>query len=505
MTSRSSAAAPAAILIAATFTSAALPFVGFTHLVLFHFYVRGAFLLDTGLLAFLTWHSDAALTQPNSLGGASFFATHVVLLFLLASQISWLIPVSLPQFFAGFVGLSHSLLALAVFWLLVEGYGLRQSGAVWLAALAGIVFSFSGLAISIARYPHFETYIAAFFLLFATAQALGHLRLASIFLLLGLATREDAGFHYAAVLLLMVVFDWPRGLRAERCDLWFALIALAYSATVMIGQRLIFPDGSAFARVYLGTPPLGHVDATLIGHRVLYLVVNRPYILLPALAAVIWSIRARNPAIIVGYAGAVPWLSLHLLAKSPLAGVLASYYAFPFLIALGWPLIAVLRQRRNEGSTESPTGPLIGFALLLVLTFVPTADLHDPGRIPVPEAFLASPSSAQQAATDRAVAAFVTARFALGRLFVDNSVAAIDPAVFTRDEIPNWSGLAPPVVEIPDTVITMENGYDEARLRDIAEAAGLSHHYTVTGTMLRVAARRTLGDVPALASMLTAD
>lgn len=494
-----------AILVAATSVTAALPFVAFTRMVLFHFYARGAFLFDTGLLAFLTWHSDAALTQPASLGGTSFFAIHVVPLFLLVCQISWLLPASLPQFFAGFVGLSHALLALAVFWLLVEGYGLRRGGTVWLAALAGIVFAFSGLAVAIARYPHFETFIAAFFLLSATAQTLDRPRMAVVFLLLGLATREDAGFHYAAILLLMVALDWLRGRRAARGDVCFALTALGYSATVVIGQHLIFPDDSAFARVYLGTPPFGHVDATLISRRILYLLVNRPYIVLPALAAAVWALRARNPAVLVGYIAALPWLCLHMLAQSPLAGALASYYAFPFLIALAWPLVAILRQRHAEGRTETPAGPLIGFSLLLALTFVPADDVHNPGRLPLPEAFLVGPSSTQQVATDRAVAALSATRAALGRLFVDNSIAALDPAGFARDDIPNWSGLNPPVFDTPDTVITMEDGYDAERLRDIAVAAGLSHHYAVPGTALRLAARRTLKDVPALAGMLTAN
>ncbi|MGI4800880.1 MAG: hypothetical protein ACRYG8_44025 [Janthinobacterium lividum] len=494
-----------AILVVATVVTVVLQLVAFTDLVLFHFYQRGGFLLDSGLLASLTWHSDAALTQPDSLGGTSFFAIHVVPLFLLASQVSWLLPVSLPQFFAGFVGFSHSLLALAVFWLLAEGYGLRQSGSVWLAALVGVGFAFSGLAIAIARYPHFETYIAAFFLLSVTARSLGRPRMAGVLLVLGLATREDAGLHYAAVLLLTVMLDRLRGLRVERGDVWFALIALAYSATVMVGQRLVFPDGSAFARVYLGTPPFGHVDIMLVSQRVLYLMTNRPYILLPALAAALWAIRARNPAIVVGYIAALPWLLLHMLAKSPLAGAIASYYAFPFLIALGWPLIAVLRQHRAEGNTDALAAPLIGVTVLLVLTFVPAADVHDPGRLPVPQAFFHSPSLAQQVTTDRAVAALSAARIELGRVFVDNSVAAIDPRGFTRGEVPYWSGLASSMHDTPDTVIVMENGYDAAHLREIAVAAGLSRHYEVAGTELRVVSRRMLNDMPALIGMLTAE
>ena len=117
-------------IAAAAMLAVGIPFVAFANLVLFHFYARGSFVLDSGLLASLMWHSDAALTQPASLGGSSFFGTHVSLLFLPVSALSWCLPFSMPQFFAGFVGFSHALLALAVFWLLVEGFGLRGGAAL---------------------------------------------------------------------------------------------------------------------------------------------------------------------------------------------------------------------------------------------------------------------------------------------------------------------------------------------------------------------------------------
>jgi len=423
------------VLAAASF-AACLPFAAFSRLVLYHFYLRGSFLLDSGLLAFLIWHSDALLTQPESLGGGSFFATHMSPVFLPVAALSRPLPFSMPQFFAGFIGFSHALLALAVFWLVVEGFGLRRGAGPWLAAFAGLGFAFSGLAIATARYPHFETVIAAAFLLFAVAQTLGHTKLAACFLVVGLATREDAGLHYAAVLGLLVTLNVVRGvpLRQQRADLTFTLVAVLYSIVMIALQRLAFPGASAFARVYLGDPPLAHLTTSLICNRALYLAVNRPYILLPAIGAGIWALLARNPCVVVGYAACVPWMLLHLLAKSPLAAALGSYYAFPFLIALAWPLLAVLRQR--QGREARPTGPVAGFAALLALTFMPTPDVHDPGRLPLPKAFLDSPSLAQQAATDHAVATVSMARPMLGRLLVDNSVAAIAPNAFTRAEIP---------------------------------------------------------------------
>ena len=69
-------------IAAAAILAVGIPFAAFTNLVLFHFYARGSFVLDSGLIASLMWHSDAALTQPASVGGGSFFGTHVSLLFL---------------------------------------------------------------------------------------------------------------------------------------------------------------------------------------------------------------------------------------------------------------------------------------------------------------------------------------------------------------------------------------------------------------------------------------
>ena len=497
-------------LAAAAMFAVGIPFAAFTNLVLFHFYSRGSFVLDTGLLASLMWHSDAALTQPGSLGGSSYFGTHVALLFLPASALSRYLPFSLPQFFAGVVGFSHALLALAVFWLLVEGFGLRRGVGPWIAALAALGFAFSGLAIAIARYPHFETLIAAFFLLFAVALLLGHRRLAVAFFVLGLATREDAGFHYVAILGLLVTLNVASGipLRQQRTECTFALAALFYAIAAMAGQRLLFPGTSAFARVYLGDPPLAHLSAGLIADRISFFLAGRPYILYPALGACIWALRARNPYIVLGFAAAVPWTLLHLLAKSPLAGALVSYYAFPFLIALAWPLIGVMRQRQRTGNAGNPTFVIAGFATLLALSFFPGVGLHDPGQLPLPRAFWDPPSSARQAATDRAAAALSAARPMLGRLLVDNSIAALAPNGFAQKEVPflQGDGAAPSEAKTtPDTVAFFAEGYDARRLRALADAAGLTRRYTMPGTQIHLAARKRLEDVPALAGLVAAE
>ena len=495
---------------AAAVLAVGIPFVAFANLVLFHFYVRGSFVLDSGLLASLVWHSDATLSQPASLGGGSFFGTHVSPLFLPVSALSWCLSFSMPQFFAGFVGLSHALLALAVFWLLVEGFGLRRGAGPWIAALAALGFAFSGLAIAIARYPHFETLIAAFFLLFAVAQVLGYPRLAVAFFVLGLATREDAGFHYVSVLGLLVTLNLAYGvpLRQQRTEWTFALAALFYAVAAMAVQRLLFPDTSAFVRVYLGDPPLAHLSVALIAQRMLSFVFGLPYILYPAIGACIWAVRARNPYIVLAFVAGIPWLLVHMLAKSPLAGMLASYYAFPFLVALAWPLIAVLRQRQSTGNAGNASSVIVAFAALLALSFFPGIGIHDPGRLPLPQAFWDPPSLARQAATDRAVAAISAARPMLGRLLVDNSIAALAPNGFAESEVPFLQGneTAPSeAIASADAVVLFAEGYDAQRLRAIADAAGLTRHYAIPGTQIQLAARQRLEEIPLLGGLVTAE
>ena len=118
-----------------------LPFLAFSRLILFHFYTRGAFLLDTGLLASMLWHGDALVTQPAALGGGSFFATHVSPLFLLVLAVSWMTPLTMPVFFAGFTGLCHALLAYSYCVTILLCHKLRISFRRWQHGQRGTVLA----------------------------------------------------------------------------------------------------------------------------------------------------------------------------------------------------------------------------------------------------------------------------------------------------------------------------------------------------------------------------
>jgi hypothetical protein len=473
-----------------------VPFALFYRLILFHFYVRGSFLLDTGLLASLMWHNTPALTVPASSGGFSFFEQHVAPILVLVSAASYLLPLTMPQLFAAFVGLCHGLLALAVFWLLVSGYGARRGWPLALAALASLAFAFNGLAIAIVRYPHFETFGAACLLLFFVALVLEHRTIAVIAFLFAIATREDVGLHAFGFLSIWAGLNWLQGVpwRQSRCIIGFAAAGLVYSASVLLVQHHAVPDSSAFVRVYLGQPPWSQVSVGLVASRLIGWAWLHCAILFPAVAAVAWSARTHNPYIVAAYVACIPWAVLHLLAVSDLAGLMFGYYAYPFLIAMAWPWLAMLiRHRQQATAVGQPVAAAAWMLAMVALSLVPVGGAFDPGRLTLPEAFLSPPSATQQVLTDRAIAAIASGRPALGRLVVDTSVAALLPGAFPRDELAGWAeGTA-------NTVVFLADGYDAKRLRAVP---GLPVHEDVPGTAIRImtdrpaATLRDIGVVP---------
>jgi hypothetical protein len=468
-------------IVLATVIVFGVPFALFYRLILFHFYVRGGFLIDTGLLGSLMWHNTLALTLPPSLGGQSFFAIHVAPLLSLVSAASFVLPVTMPQMFAGFIGLCHGLLASGMFWLLVQGHGMRRGWGLALAALASVAFAFNGLALSIERYPHFEIFGAAFLLLFFVALVLERRAIAIVSFALALATREDVGMHAFGFLTVWLGVNWLRGagekpisaLNARLAG--FAVAGLTYSTVALLLQHWAFPGSSSFVRIYLGEPALAHVSRNLLTMRVFAWIMIHSAVFLPAAAILVWAERTREPFIIAGYVACIPWALLHLIAVSDHAGWMVGYYTYPFLIALAWPLLAgVTPAGHARVETFKPALQVLG---LVGVTLLPLGQDYDPGKIPLPGAFVHAPSAEQQRKTDGAIDAIVTARPVLGRLVVDRSVAGLAPLSFARTEVAG-SEEAP-----TDTVVFLEDGFDSQRLRALPD---LPVHYAVPGTMVRI-------------------
>ena len=489
---RSAAWWPAAALLAA-----AVPFAGFTTLVLYHFYIKGSFVWDSGLLAYLLSSPDARLPTPALAGGGSFFVIHFTPIFVLLSLLRRLLPVSDAQFFAGFVGLCHALPAAAVFWVLYSGFRLRTAFGVTVATVVSIAFCFNGLALAVARYPHFEMLIVGTVLLFIVALLQQRILLAGLFFALCLLTREDAGFHLFGLLFLLVALNRFRGIawREQRREIGFAALALGYSLAVLLLQHRGFGGQSSFARIYLGEPVFGNLSFAITGERLLGYLHYRTYLVLPALVALVWAVRTRNPYTVLGYAAFLPWGVLHLLADAPLAGTLSGYYAYPFLIAACWPLLGVLLARPAKGA--NPAIPILAFGAMIAVSFTALGYQHNPGHIPLPEALFSPPSLARQRVTESAVAALARAKPELGAVLVDGSVLALAPAPYRPDQTVQDAGSRP-----PDTVIYFAEGYEAEKARALAEAAHLDRHYQIPGTSIRLATDRLIDPGSPLATLL---
>jgi hypothetical protein len=313
-----------------------------------------------------------------------------------------------------------------------------------------------------------------------------------VFFAICLATREDAGFHLFAMLFLLIALNHYRGLawRMQRAEIAFAAIAICYSVSALALQHVMFTGQSSFARIYVGDPALRKLTVAVLTERMLGYVQYRTYIVLPALIAVFWAVRARNPYIVLGYAAFLPWAVLHLLADSDIAGTLSAYYAYPFMIASFWPLIGVLVDQRLRGSQAPAALSVLAFGAMIAGSWTAIPYQANPGRIELPAGFLSPPSIAREDATDRAMTALVRAKSELGKVLVDGSVLALAPGGYMLGETV-WGGKGR-----PDTVIYFAQGYEADAARKIADAARLDLRYEIPGTSIRLATDRPIA--PAL-------
>jgi len=355
--------------------------------------------------------------------------------------------------------------------------------------------------LAIVRYPHIEILVVGSVILFAVALVRRQVLLAGIFFVVALTTREDAGFHVFAILFVVVALNRWYGIpwRQQAPEIGFAAFALTYSVAVVVLQRSISTAPSTLTLTYLGDPPFANLTATTVLIRLLFYATYRAYLVLPAIIAAIWAARTRNPYIVAGYLAFLPWGLLHLVASTDLAGTLSFYYGYPFMIAAFWPLLGVLLDPRRRSIEGGAAIPVLALSVMVAGSFGGIAQQYNPGRLDLLRGFLSPPTLQRQEMTDRAVAQLAQSKPALGVVVADTSIVALAPDRFAPGEtVPQQAPTR------PDTVIYFAEGYESATARLIAATAGLTQHYRVPETAIRIATNRPIAALAPVSALLAA-
>jgi hypothetical protein len=262
--------------------------------------------------------------------------------------------------------------------------------------------------------------IVGTFILFSVALVRRQLVVAGICFAICLATREDAGFHLFAILFLLLLLNRRHGVswQAQRPEIAFAIIAPVYSITVLELQLALITGQSSLARIYLGDRPFSTLTFAAVTERFLGWFLYRAYIVLPAIIAVVWALRARNPYIVLGYVAFLPWAVLHVLAQSDIAGTLSGFYAYPFMIASFWPLVGVLFDRRLPECRKSAVISVLAFSTMIAGSFTAVFRQYNLGHLELPASLLSPLSLAHQETTDGAIEQLARSKTELGVVLV---------------------------------------------------------------------------------------
>ena len=468
----------------------ALPtLVGALH-TLNYFYVDGAAMFDAGWFAYLASHATGLmLPNPPSIGG-SYYADHISPIFAVLAffhDAAW--SGSDAAFFAVTQGLWYGLTGLGM-WLALSGVGAQVAVSV----AVSVATALSGVALSTLEFPHVEIAIPALLILFIVLFR-GRARwFACLPLLLLLTVREDAGFHAA---LLLGVIGIYLGLRNGGVYLLLAVLCAGAAVIAFAAQRWAFGYNFNLDSTFLGIPPLHHIGFVFLAKRVLGLLVNRSYICVPVALMLVVAWWHRSPLLALGPLACVPWTLLALVAVSPHAGALSSYYAFPLIAALAWPAISLAIE---------PTAPRqahirlqAAIAVLSIGLFLASGSKADDR----PWTHLTPLPPGRIAATEAALDVLLAHRASLGNIIVGDSVASLRAGAFPRSEYRNLLDFTSSEIAGTDALLSFEQTAWTKRERAmLISSARLDWSYTIPGTSLALHSRNEITD-PAIRALLT--
>jgi len=476
------------------------------------FYHFGAPYFDAGLFCQLLWHNDWRLMNPLPRGDFSYFGVHFSPFLLLVSQLSYLLPTDSVEFFAGFIASIYAALALAMFYALQCCVRPRSHWRMLLLALLAIGFSFNGFVAQGMWMPHFEYAIPLCIFLFLLHRARGNTGLAILFFVLALSLREDAGLHIAVILGLLIFLRYreQRSFHAIRKEVYFLIAACNYSALawiIMSHVQATSNVGGVLTFIYTGNPPFAHLSWTLLWDRAVHIIREKSYLWLSMLVTLAWAWRTCNPYLAVGFVACLPWLLINWMAINGNTGALYAYYAFPFVLSMGWPVLALLWQ--YPLLPPSAVRSALGLQTILVLTGLVLWNgySYKLNFAPVVGAQWGS-YWLQENETKRAlIREFVIklhageGKGALGRVGVDQGIQSLTMGPFQGRDLQ----FIQPKMQSADTLVYFTSSYQPWGNSDIIQYARehhLSYHYCIVGTMICLDTIRTREELQEFSSML---
>jgi hypothetical protein len=485
------------------------------------FYFFGAGYFDAGLFANLLWHNDWLLTTPHVYqGDHSYITVHFSPLLMLVNGLSYLAPTHMVEFYATFMACIYASLAAAMCYTLMVFAPPKTLWRAFALALLATGFAFNGVVMQGVWMPHFEYAIPAGILMFLLHFTRGGMRWAIAFFALTLMMREDAGLHIAAVLALLIAAQRAHGrpFSEMKPAVIFAAAACLYSVVAgMIGYCVRSADAvteSVFQQIYSGTPAYAHLSFQLLGERAVKILNDAPYLYIGFLVSLGWAIYRRNVYWVIGFAAYIPWFLVNITANNPNTGVLYAYYAFPFVLSMGWPCIAILcRYGRTPPSGAVHDALVMQTALVFVGLAVWNTDDHHIDFGPTWWARWGSyVAEWDTAPADREVdirpvvrniARQVGANPGLGTVLLDDGMMSL-----TMGSIPEQRGLSllPLYAENAPDTIAYFCPFDwppPQEVLDKVKQGALPTHYAAIDAPICLFTNRSAGQLGSLAGLLT--
>lgn len=322
-----------------------------TNYTLNHFYVQGCYLYDSGFLAYLQTHSLSwPMTSFPFLPESVFFSIHIIPLFYILSYfhafLNWLgIYIHNTVYFSLTLGVWLGMISVATYSLFVTQEENKRFWFFVVACVIGVCAGLNGITLASLGLPHFEFIIPGLLIVFFSFYVNGYNKTACFFLFLGLLAREDVGVHYFLFLfpLTVYLYNSQKIKNSDKHILFVGAVAcfcLLYSTLAFLFQKMFYPEFSVAHSVYLGTPPFYHVTLSLLKERFVFYFQHRLYIVGPILIILIYSVLQKSIIMGVGILAAMPWLFFSWIAVGTNPGHLTSYYAFPLVVTLVWPVIS---------------------------------------------------------------------------------------------------------------------------------------------------------------------